>query len=194
MPVHEPRWGGRVVECTGLENRRGLRVTAGSNPAPTAWPRESWYGAGTEARGLLKIPLAGFEPAAAAELDAGPYSVRIQMREVNAAVDKVVFQLAPIDGPQAVGASIPEPGTLTLAAVSLMCLLRRRSRDLAPAPDRRSFAQPGLYSKSGMALNRWARSFSAWLLSASSRRSSGSVPIPPESSTGFVGRSPGATT
>ncbi len=32
-----PRWGGRAVECTGLENRRGLRVTAGSNPAPTAF-------------------------------------------------------------------------------------------------------------------------------------------------------------
>ncbi len=31
-----PRWGGRVVECSGLENRRGLRVTVGSNPTPTA--------------------------------------------------------------------------------------------------------------------------------------------------------------
>ena len=32
-----PGWGGRAVECTGLENRRGLRVTVGSNPTPTAY-------------------------------------------------------------------------------------------------------------------------------------------------------------
>ena len=29
------RWGARAVEWTGLENRRGLRVTVGSNPTPT---------------------------------------------------------------------------------------------------------------------------------------------------------------
>lgn len=29
-------WGGRVVEGSGLENRRGVRVTVGSNPTPTA--------------------------------------------------------------------------------------------------------------------------------------------------------------
>ncbi len=31
------RWGARAVEWTGLENRRGLRVTVGSNPTPTAF-------------------------------------------------------------------------------------------------------------------------------------------------------------
>ncbi len=31
-----PWAGGRVVECTGLENRRGWKPTAGSNPAPPA--------------------------------------------------------------------------------------------------------------------------------------------------------------
>src|SRR5690606_28346998 len=40
IPAHirsaSPRWGARVVEWTGLENRRGLRVTVGSNPTPTA--------------------------------------------------------------------------------------------------------------------------------------------------------------
>ena len=32
----EPRRGGRVVECTGLENRRRGNSSAGSNPAPSA--------------------------------------------------------------------------------------------------------------------------------------------------------------
>src|SRR5215218_7593183 len=31
-----PRRGGRVVECTGLENRRRGNSSAGSNPAPSA--------------------------------------------------------------------------------------------------------------------------------------------------------------
>ena len=31
------RWGARAVEWTGLENRRGLRVTVGSNPTPTVY-------------------------------------------------------------------------------------------------------------------------------------------------------------
>jgi hypothetical protein len=45
-PLHQPqlgvsvlpqRWrGGRVVEGTGLENRRGGDVSVGSNPTPSA--------------------------------------------------------------------------------------------------------------------------------------------------------------
>ena len=34
MRVH--RRGGRAVECTGLENRRGFIPTQGSNPCPSA--------------------------------------------------------------------------------------------------------------------------------------------------------------
>ena len=30
------RRGGRAVECNGLENRRGLTPTVGSNPTPSA--------------------------------------------------------------------------------------------------------------------------------------------------------------
>ncbi len=30
------RTGGRVVECTGLENRRGCKLTVGSNPTLSA--------------------------------------------------------------------------------------------------------------------------------------------------------------
>ncbi len=30
------RWGGRVVDCTGFENRRGVTAPVGSNPTPTA--------------------------------------------------------------------------------------------------------------------------------------------------------------
>ena len=30
------RWGGRVVYCTGFENRRGVTAPVGSNPTPTA--------------------------------------------------------------------------------------------------------------------------------------------------------------
>lgn len=32
------RTGGRAVECSGLENRRGLTTTRGSNPWPSAIP------------------------------------------------------------------------------------------------------------------------------------------------------------
>ena len=35
--VPAPWWGARVVEWTGFENRRGFRVTVGSNPTPTAY-------------------------------------------------------------------------------------------------------------------------------------------------------------
>jgi hypothetical protein len=34
MPFY--RRGGRAVECTGLENRRGVKPTQGSNPCPSA--------------------------------------------------------------------------------------------------------------------------------------------------------------
>ena len=34
--IPEARRGGRVVECTGLENRRRGNSSAGSNPAPSA--------------------------------------------------------------------------------------------------------------------------------------------------------------
>ena len=45
IPVFfRPRWlrrGGRAVECNGLENRRGLTPTVGSNPTPSAIYRRS---------------------------------------------------------------------------------------------------------------------------------------------------------
>lgn len=44
------RMGGRVVECTGLENRQGCKPFVGSNPTPSAnylffrpHRERSWY-------------------------------------------------------------------------------------------------------------------------------------------------------
>jgi hypothetical protein len=47
----EPRRGGRVVECTGLENRRRGNSSAGSNPAPSAVGAASTFSHSPRARG-----------------------------------------------------------------------------------------------------------------------------------------------